>query len=205
MKGETYMEQYPSNSHKSRERTDERRLEKVVTGSVRPKQKSNTEKLAELFLPEDVESLKTYVVRDILIPAGKKAVSEIIDMLLYGSTGRSSKGTNASKVSYRSYYESSNDRRASTMAQPRPSTGYHYDDVIFDNRGEAEEVLVSMEECIATYGMVTVRDFYDLVGITGNHTDQKYGWLDLHTASVVRLRMGEGGYMIKLPRAVPIN
>lgn len=198
------MQDYQSNSHRSRESTEEKRLTKVVTGSVRPKKKSNTEKLAELFLPEDVENLKTYVVRDILIPAGKKAVSEIIDMFLYGSTGRSSKGTNASKVSYRSYYENSNDRRTAT-APSRPSTGYHYDDIVFDNRGEAEEVLVSMEECIATYGMVTVRDFYDLVGVTGNHTDQKYGWLDLRTASVVRLRMGEGGYMIKLPRAVPLN
>ena len=197
------MEDYKPNSHRSKESGNEKRLEKVVTGTVRPKKKSNTEKLAELFLPEDVENLKTYVVRDILIPAGKKAVSEIIDMFLYGSTGRSTKGTNASKVSYRSYYESPNERRAAP--QPRPSTGYHYDDIIFDNRGEAEEVLVSMEECIATYGMVTVRDFYDLVGVTGNHTDQKYGWLDLRTASVVRLRMGEGGYMIKLPRAVPLN
>lgn len=198
------MEQYPSNSHKSKAAATEKRLEKVVTGSVRPKKKSNTEKLAELFLPEDVENLKTYVIRDILIPAGKKAVSEIIDMFLYGSTGRSTKGTNASKVSYRSYYENSNDRRATTTQQ-RPSSGYQYDDIVFDNRGEAEEVLMSMEECIATYGMVTVRDFYDLVGVTGNHTDQKYGWLDLRTASVVRLRGGEGGYMIKLPRAVPIN
>jgi hypothetical protein len=197
------MEDYKPNSHRSKDAGNEKRLEKVVTGTVRPKKKSNTEKLAELFLPEDVENLKTYVVRDILIPAGKKAVSEIIDMFLYGSTGRSTKSTNASKVSYRSYYESPNERRAAP--QPRPSTGYHYDDIIFDNRGEAEEVLVSMEECIATYGMVTVRDFYDLVGVTGNHTDQKYGWLDLRTASVVRLRMGEGGYMIKLPRAVPLN
>lgn len=197
------MEEFKPNSHRSREQQadPERKVEKVVRGSVRPKKKTNAEKFAELLLPEDVDNIKTYIVRDILIPAGKKAVTEIIDMFLYGSTGRSSKGTNASKVSYRSYYEDANSRRANPGVRPTP--GYSYDDVIFDNRGDAEKVLISLEECIAAYGMVSVRDFYDSVGVTGNYTDHNYGWMDLRAARVVRLHTGE--YTIKFPRAVPLK
>lgn len=49
---------------------------------------------------------------------------------------------------------------------------------------------------------MSVADLYDLVGINGNYTDNKYGWFNIRTASVVRVR---DGYMIKLPKAVPLN
>ena len=60
-----------------------------------------------------------------------------------------------------------------------------------------------MDELIATYGVVRVADFYELVGVTGNYTDNKYGWTDIRNASVVRAR--DGGYIIKLPKAFPID
>ena len=75
-------------------------------------------------------------------------------------------------------------------------------DIIIENRGDAEEVLVRMDELIATYGLVSVADFYDLVGVSGNYTDNKYGWTDIRGATTVRV--GDG-YMIKLPRVKPLN
>ena len=74
--------------------------------------------------------------------------------------------------------------------------------MILDNRGEAEDVLSRMDELVATYGLVSVADFYDLVGITGNWTDNKYGWTDIRSANVVHVREG---YIIKLPKALPLN
>ena len=53
-----------------------------------------------------------------------------------------------------------------------------------------------------TYGLVRVADLYDLVGITGNYTDNKYGWTNITRAEIVRTR---DGFMIKMPRAVPID
>ena len=66
----------------------------------------------------------------------------------------------------------------------------------------AEDVLERMDELIATYQVVSVADFYDLVGVSGNYTDNKYGWTDIRNASVIRVR---DGYMIKLPKALPLN
>jgi len=139
-----------------------------------------------------------------LVPAIKKAISDIvtngIDMILYGGTGRTKSNSTASKVSYRSYYDGGNGRR--DYSATRTKTGYNYDDIILDNRGEAEDVLSRMDELISTYGLVSVADLYDLVGVTGNYTDNKYGWTDIRSASVIRVR---DGYMLKLPKALPLN
>ena len=59
-----------------------------------------------------------------------------------------------------------------------------------------------LDELIETYGLVRVADLYDLVGITGNYTDNKYGWMNIRNAEIMRVR---DGYMIKMPRAVPID
>ena len=59
-----------------------------------------------------------------------------------------------------------------------------------------------MDELISSYRVVSVADFYDLAGITPEYTDNKYGWTDIRSANIVRVR---DGYMIKLPRAVPLD
>ena len=74
--------------------------------------------------------------------------------------------------------------------------------IILESRGEAEDVLERMDELIATSQVVSFADFYDLVGVSGNYTDNKYGWTDIRNASVIRVR---DGYMIKLPKALPLN
>lgn len=204
------MEEYKSNSHKSREEqqatvTTDKKVKKVVNGSVRAKKKSEIQKFADVFIQEDAQKVKSYIMMDVLVPAVKKAISDIvtngIDMILYGDTGHTKKSGSASKISYRSYYDKKTEHR--DYSSNRTRTGYDYDDIILDNRGEAEEVLFRMDELIDTYGLVSVADFYDLVGITGNYTDNKYGWTDIRSASVVRVH--GNGYMIKLPRALPLN
>lgn len=199
------MEEYKPNSHRSKEApAPEKKVEKVVRGSVKAKKKSEIQKFASVFIQEDAQKVKSYILMDVLVPSLKKAISDIvtngIDMMLYGETGRTKKSGTASKVSYRNYYDKREDRRDYNSNRTR--SGYDYDDIIVDNRGEAEEVLSRMDELIATYGIVSVADLYDLVGITGNYTDNKYGWTDIRSASVVRVR---DGYMLKLPRALPLN
>jgi len=51
--------------------------------------------------------------------------------------------------------------------------------------------------------MVSVADLYELVGIQGSYTDNKYGWTkNIRNASVVRVR---DGYLLKLPKALPFD
>ena len=141
---------------------------------------------------------------DVFISSLKKAVSDIvtngIDMILYGETGRNKRSSTASNVSYRSYYDRRDDDRR--YNNNRTVSGYSYNDIILETRGEAEEVLSRLDELIETYKIATVADLYDLVGITGNYTDNKYGWTNIRNAEAVRVR---DGYVLKLPKALPIN
>lgn len=199
------MEEYKPNSHKSREESaQKKKVGKVVSGKVKSKKKSEIQKFADAFIQEDTQRIKSYILMDVLIPAIKKAVSDIVvngvDMMLYGETGHTKKGQNAPKVSYRNYYDKQGERRDYTARPTR--AGYDFDDIILENRGEAEEVLSRMDELIDMYRLASVADFYDLVGVTGNYTDNKYGWTDIRSASIVRVR---DGYMIKLPKALPLN
>lgn len=204
------MENFKPNSHKSKEEQQEalaeRKVEKVIKGSAKTKKRSDVKKFADVFISEDAGNVKSYIIMDVLIPAIKKAISDIvtngIDMMLYGEAGRSKKKSPASKISYRSYYESDNDRRRDYSSIRTRST-YEYDDIVLDNRGEAESVLSTMDELVETYGMVSVADLYELVGIQGSYTDNKYGWTkNIRNASVVRVR---DGYLLKLPKALPFD
>jgi hypothetical protein len=182
---------------------EEKKVEKVVTGAVKTKKKNELSKFASIFISEDVKNVKSYVFMDVLVPAIKKAISDIvtdgIDMILYGERGRSKKNSISSKVSYRSYYDRRDDDRRDA---PKVQTGYSYDDIILETRGEAEDVLFRMNELIDTYKVASVADLYDLVGIQGNYTDNKYGWTNLRNAEPVRVR---DGYMLKLPKVLPID
>ena len=81
------------NSHRSREasadQNSERKIKKVVTSPVKTK-KNDGRKLANIFISEDAANVKSYVFMDVLVPAIKKAISDIvtngIDMILYGET-----------------------------------------------------------------------------------------------------------------------
>lgn len=197
-------ENYKSNSHKSRERQNElmpeKNVEKVISGSARSRKKSGIQKITNVFVPEDVEDVKSYIFEDIVVPAVKDIILDAVKAFLGVNGGSRGKSSTTSRVPYRKYYDERDRRDYTSTARTR--AGYDFDDIVIENRGEAEDVLSRMDELIATYGLVSVADLYDLVGITGNYTDNKYGWTDIRGASVIRVR---DGYMIKLPRALPLN
>ena len=76
------------------------------------------------------------------------------------------------------------------------------DNIRFDSRETAEGVLKALTEIINVYGFVTVADIYDLVGLNATYTEQKYGWLDLKEAKIIRVR---SGYKLLLPEIIPIG
>lgn len=199
------MEEYRSNSHRSKElpATDskEKRVKKVVTGKAKTK-KNEARKFVDTFISEDAKNVKSYIFLDVLVPAIKKAVSDIvtdgISMILYGDTG-SHKSKSSNKVSYRNYYD---DRKDGRRDNYRSTSRFDYDDIVFETRGEGELVREQMVELIDRYGFVTVADMYDMSDLTAPYTANKYGWTNIRNAEVVRVR---DGYVLKLPKAMPID
>lgn len=203
-------ENLPDNSHKSRNEkktsteSGEKRVEKVIKGKAKVK-KNEMRKLTDVFISEDVSNVKNYILMDVIVPSIKKAFYELVvgtlDMTLYGGRGGGKRST-ADRVSYKTDYNGVSRRDERTYNSTRTASGYSYDDIIVDTRGEAEAVLMRLDEVMEEYECVRVADLYDLVGVTGNYTDNNYGWTNIRNAEVVRVR---DGYKIKMPRAIPLK
>ena len=204
-------ENLPDNSHKGRnekkelQAQPEKRVEKVIKGKAKVK-KNEIRKLTDVFISEDVSNVKNYIIMDVIVPAVKKAIYDLVvgtlDMSLYGGRGGAGRRSTADKVSYKTDYNGVSRRDERTYNSNRTASGYSYDDIVVDTRGEAETVLMRLDEVMEEYECVRVADLYDLVGVTGNYTDNNYGWTNIRNAEVVRVR---DGYKIKMPRAIPLK
>lgn len=194
---------YKSNSNKSKQeqKQPEKKVEKIISGSAKAKKKSEVKKLTDVFISEDISNVKSYIWNDIIIPIVKKAISETVDVILYGESGHSKKKSPASRVSYRSYYEDRDDNRRRDYGSVRRSN-YDYNDIVLENRGDAEEVLIKLDELIDVYGSASIADLYDMVGMSGSYTDNRYGWDKPGVGSVVRVR---DGWLLKLPKVIILN
>lgn len=214
---EALAEKFPSNSNKSKtemvpEKPPTKKIEKVITGTAKQKKKGFGKRLAEIFLEDDSKSVGNYILHDVLIPAAKSMISDMvgggIEMLLFGEKRgtRTRREGNRSYTSYGSAYQSSirdrdkpreRDRRdISTTSRARHDFG----EIILETRGEAEMVLSHMVDQIVEYGVVSVADLYALVDIESSYVDGKYGWYELHGDDTYASRLRNGGYRLNLPK-----
>lgn len=203
---------YTPNSHKYKEEQKQnqaaaadKQIQKVTKGPAKVKT-NEARKLADIFISEDITNVKNYIFMDVIVPAVKKAIYDVvtngIDMFLYGGNGKGKSNSTTSKVSYRNYYERKDNGGYRGSENTASRNALDYEDIVFDNRGEAEAAKQQMMDLIERYGMVTVGDLYEMANRTPPYTAQKYGWMDVRGAETQRVR---DGYILKLPRAVPID
>lgn len=202
------MEEYKPNSHKfkkSQQLQETQKVKKVTSGVVKTKKKSEVSNLKSIFISEDIRNVGEYILTDVIIPAVKNALSDTvnngINMLLYGDAGRNRKSS-APKISYSQYYADRNVGGA-VVNRNAARTGWDYDEITFESRGDAERVLTELDEAIDRYGVISVGDLYNAAGVTtDNYAVNKYGWTNIRSAEVIRAR---DGYVIKMPKASPLN
>lgn len=215
------MESYPSNSQKKIETKGdsetpgtktEKKVERVVTGEVIRRKKPLGKRFGEVFGGGDAQSVASYVVADVLLPAAKDmiadAVSQGIEKMLFGEArgGGRSRVNNQRKPasSYTSYNKfsgghpaNSRDRAEPRSMSDRARSTHDFDEIILDSRAEAQGVLENMFSLIDDYDVATVADLYELVGTTGSFTDERWGWTDMRGCTVSRIK---GGYLLDLTK-----
>lgn len=180
---------------------------KKIDCQVEVKKKNEISKLADIFFKEDLISVKNHVLKEVILPSIKKALSEsgktAIDMIFYGETRSSSKKYSNRYKTYDDYYNS-NDNTVIVSDRKSSFTGHVYscDDIIFKSRADAEDVLSELLNIVRQYNIVTVSEYYGIIQQPTTYTDERYGWNNLDNARIVRVR---DGYMIKLPKALPID
>lgn len=191
-------------------------IKKVVTGSVSEKKKSSIQKAADNFISEDAPNVFSYIFTDIVIPTVKDLLAEMgksaIDMIFYGgeTSGGSSRNKNRSRgsssrrssyehIDYMDYYDERERRRVDHKTYVRSRRSMEF---LFETRADAEEVLFQMYDILDRYNVVSVLDFYQLVGKEGTYTDDKYGWMNL---DLVKIKMVRDGHLLMLPKPLPFD
>lgn len=194
---------------------DKKKLDKLIdVQPVKRKRGLMSRLVSGVLGPEGLPGIGSYVNDEIIVPAIKNiivdAVTSGINMVMYGdskprggghagySRNRSSSSSYRPTTNYQSRYaqtEPAEQRRA----QPR-SSRYGVDEYIIDERFDAAHVLTALTEYADMYETVSIADYYELIGVPSQHTDNTYGWTmeSILEASVVPIRGGQG-YIIKFP------
>lgn len=206
---------YPANSKIAKaqskaEQTDQpekKPVERIVNSPIERRRRGMGSKILKTFLVEDSDSILQYIVMDVLIPAAKNTISDVVTQAIqqafWGGKGNTAGGrpgyTSYSKVSTPGRVESSVTR---TPLSHQARATHNFSDVILKSRGEAEDVIDGLRTLIDQYGMASVSDLYDMLGLTGDFTDAKWGWTDLRNAAIRPVR---GGYLLDLPSTTPLT
>ena len=197
---ETDIRSNPYGETKSAPTEHKQKLQQVVNKPATRKKETTADKIKKAFFGEEVTNVKDYMIFDIAIPALRATISDMlcggIQAVFGGSYKKSKKGGIDYASVNRNRIASNRDREDRSYS----SRSTPVDDILIETRAEAEEVLSQLSDLAYDYGQASYADLYDLVGISANFTDEKYGWFkgDLRTASVRRVR---DGYLLVLPRA----
>lgn len=224
------MDEFPGNSQIRRGpqkqipakiESPEKKIEKVVSGEAVLRKPSLAKRMRIAFLGEDRQSVKDYVLLEVVIPAVKDtivdAVNGGVERLILGPNARPRnrgyRGPGGAVQGNFNYNAVSSGPYQppprGIHADPRNRLSHHaeathdFDEVIFASRTDAEAVRAQMFDLLGEFDMVSVAEFLELAGITSNNfMNNKFGWVDLRGTGIHHTR---GGYIIGLPPTQPID
>ena len=197
----------PGNTDKAKEGASP---EKKVIAKAKVQKKSSIKEALRAFFVQDLPEIAEHLVVDVAIPAAKNAITDMvtqgIQQLLYGevdprrrpTSGYTSYSSASRSDRGRAYYES---RRPAPREQ-RQSEPTNVEDLVFDTRGDAVDVIEYVAETIEQYGQITVADLMSSVGINPRYTDERWGWT---STDAFELRQIREGWLVSADRPEPIK
>ena len=220
-RGLTYNNSYAAKSSLAKVEVEEKpKLGGTIQGGVTLKRKTPGQRFTETFLNNgDVRTVGQTILLDVVVPALKEMIfsagRDALSMFLWGDTRASGKGglirSGGGIVrDYSSYSNSLNSRSRDRDRVDiyRPEDSVKYNNLVFQIRGDAENILFNMREYINTYDDIQIVKLYELVkeqtgiDIPMTSQDAKYGWSDLTNAYIRQVR---GGYLLELPNPIVLD
>lgn len=197
----------PGNTDKAKEGASP---EKKVIAKAKVQKKSAIKEALRTFFAQDLPEIAEHLVIDVAIPAAKNAITDMvtqgIQQLLYGevdhrrrpSSGYTSYSSSSRSDRSRGYYESRRTERREPR-QPKPT---NVEDLVFDTRGDAVDVIEFIADSIDQYGQVSVADLMSSVGIQPRYTDERWGWT---TTDAFEIRQIREGWLVSADRPEPLK
>lgn len=197
----------PGNTDKAKEGASP---EKKVIAKAKVQKKSAIKEALRTFFVRDLPEIAEHLVVDVAIPAAKNAITDMvtqgIQQLLYGEVDprrRSTSGYTSYSGSYRNNRENAYYRpRESDRRERRQSKPTNVEDLVFDTRGDAVDVIEYVAEQIEEYGQVSVADLMSSVGIQPRYTDERWGWT---TTDAFEIRQIREGWLVSADRPEPLK
>lgn len=176
-------------------------VERVTSKPAIVKDRTIQQKARDAFLGDDVKSVGDFLVWDVVVPAVKNTISDMVttgvNRLLFGENRTPLSTARTDHTSYSRVYRDRGDSSSRNRGFVKPVGQYDFSRIVIQSRTEAEEVLNNLDRTIEEYDFAAVSDFYDYVGVSKEYTDDRWGWRDLRGASIMRVAEG---YVINLPR-----
>lgn len=198
--------EFPPNSDKSKLGETEAKppkVEQITSTPATRRRKGLGKQFKNTFFSGDARGALQYMIYEVLIPAAKEAIVDAgrggLEKLVLGQSRRQSAAPSSGAGGYVSYDKISRQQRT---LSPRSRARHNFDDIVLETRQEAEDVIDRLFDLVGNYGVATVSELYELVGIQATHTDEKWGWQELRGAGVSRVR---GGYLLDLPDPEPLT
>lgn len=193
----------PSNSHNSKQ---PKQIKPVAQARIEQKSRG-LRRLKGALVAETGRALLDYIFYDIVVPNVKDMLAAAVNRALFGDGRGYQVGARSTihRTDYTAYSRGHSDgsiRDPRRELSPRVKSQHNFDEVVFNDRAEADLVLERLMDLIDAYGVATVADFYDLAGISTDHPDHNWGWERLGSAAIRRTR---AGYILDLPRPVTIE
>lgn len=179
--------------------------DKIISSKVKVEKSSLTKKILSALISDDIPDIKAYILSQV-IEHGKSTLLDIICGLINGKNSVSrNPGSNLriNHVSYdRQYNNRTNNNRRNEEIVNTERGSFRYQNLWFDDAGDANVVLHFIEDTLREYKVISVLNLYDSVDLPTDNTMAKFGWTNISGAKIVP---NNGGYLLKLPKAVPID
>lgn len=193
---------FPNNSHISKERP---KLEKVAKGKLSTSKNGMGKRIADSFVGDDMPSVRDYVIFEVVVPAVKTIIADAftqgLERRLFGGSYNPRQTMHKAYTNYQSSVRKPYSPEQRRMT-PKAKAQHDFREIILEDRTEAETILEKLVMLVDEYDVATVSDLYSLTGITGSFTDDKWGWTNLRTAGIKRIREG---YLLTMPNPEPID
>ncbi len=162
-------------------------------------------KFAEIFMPEDTKDLKTWLIKDVIVPGVQNTILDILSMAFFGETRSRNRSDprrrSDNRYDYRGCYRESSDYRRSSYRrnEERYESGDVVDfrNIILRNREDAENLISAMRDRIRNTDSksVSVAELLDMIDATtsSRYTDNNWGWDDERDIGIRRV---SSGYLI---------
>lgn len=200
----------PGNSNVGKDR-EQKKLEKITTSEVTRRPQPISKRFLSTFIQGDPKQALQNAVFDVFLPAAKDMIVDMftrgVEEWIYGDnrTARSRtpnrpSGSNG-YVSYNRYSSGTPSSVLGRREEERPNRSirntHSPDDLVVGTRAEAESIIDRMFDIVNRWEQATVHDLYELVGITGEPIDHKWGWTSMEGATFRRIG---NGYLLVLPK-----